>query len=64
MPHDSEDAKEKSERSEREERRRRFARALARDAFGRNYWDEGKAKELRRAATQDRAKRDKTKRSP
>ncbi len=39
---------------EREERRQRFAKALARDAFGRHYWDEGKARELKRAARRDK----------
>ncbi len=32
-----------------QERRRRFAKALARSAFGRFYWDERQEAEMRRA---------------
>jgi len=39
----------KIRRDERVERRERFARSMARDAFGRHYWDEGQARELQRS---------------
>ncbi len=39
---------------EAEDQRRRFAKALARDAFGRHYWDERMALEVRRAARKRR----------
>lgn len=60
MPQDEEKTRheQKTERKEREERRRRFAQALTRDAFGRHYWDEGKAKELRRAVARDRKRKE------
>ncbi len=38
-------------RDERGERRARFAQSMARDAFGRHYWDEGQARELQRSLT-------------
>ncbi len=50
MPRTREDAERKGAAVEREEQRREYAKSLARDAFGRHYWDDGKAKELRRAA--------------
>ncbi len=55
MAFNGKDVKEEKGSGEREERRNRFARALTRDAFGRHYWDDGKARELRRAAVRDKA---------
>ena len=45
---------EEQAESEAEKERRRFAKALARDAFGRHYWDDTMAKEVRRAARKRR----------
>lgn len=53
MPQDEE---KRSSESERKEQRELYAKALARDAFGRHYWDDKKAQELRRAARRRKRK--------
>ena len=44
--------------SEAQERRRRFAKAMARSAFGRFYWDERLDAEMRRAMTSAKRRKD------